>query len=63
MRKLFVFITLSLLVSAQVNAKEFLGARVGAGYSFTAGDYDDWNNIWYDGRTGDGLALTYGYKF
>ena len=63
MRKLVVLITLSLLVSGQAFAKEFRGSRVGIGYGFTMGDYDNWNDIWYDGKSGGGLALTYGYDF
>ncbi len=63
MRKFVVLIALSLLISGQAFAKEFRGSRVGVGYGFTMGDYDNSNDIWYDGKSGGGLALTYGYDF
>ncbi|MEZ8861896.1 porin family protein [Vibrio sp. 10N.247.311.51] len=50
------------IASASAVANEFGGSRFGVGYAWTGVDYDT-SSTWYDGDTGNGLALTYGYDF
>ena len=62
MKNTILFLLLLPFASTSLMANEFNGSRIGAGFGWAAADYDSYST-WYDGRTGDGISVTYGYDF